>query len=72
MLSELRKWIKCHRMNDGPYEIYVCNDDPAFGLAERYLEKHNFTSLSAGCAFVGRVEDFARFEAALAVAPGKG
>jgi len=34
-------------------------------LAERFLEKHNFTALSAGHIFVGRPEDYARFEAVL-------
>jgi hypothetical protein len=51
---------------DGLYEMYLYSDDPAYGLAERYLEKHNFTALSAGYSFVGRPEDYARFEAALA------
>lgn len=65
MTTGLPSQYRASRRFDGRYEIYLYNDDPAFVLAERLLEKHNFTVLSAGHLFVGRPEDFARFEAAL-------
>ena len=54
------------RMSDGLYEIFLYPDDPAWKAAERCLTKHAPYALSSGRSFVGRPEDYARFEAALA------
>lgn len=51
---------------DGLYEIFLYPDDPFYWAALRHLTRHTFSALSAGHVFVGRPEDYARFEAALA------
>ncbi len=54
------------RQEDGLYEIFLYPDDPAYQAAEQYLTKRTFSALSAGYSFIGRPEDYARFETALA------
>jgi len=61
----MRNQYRASRRLDGLYEIYLYPDDPAYGLAEKFLDKRNFTALSAGHVFLGRPEDYARFESAL-------
>lgn len=50
---------------DGLYEIYLYADDFAWPAAMLFLEKHSFGALSAGSTFIGRPEDYARFEVEL-------
>lgn len=50
---------------DGLYEIFLYQDDPAWDAAMQHLEARTFSVLSAGRSFVGRPEDYARFSAAL-------
>ena len=63
--QQLPPHYRASMRSDGRFEMYLYKDDRAYVLAERFLEKHNFTATSAGHAFVGRPEDFAKFEAAL-------
>ena len=53
------------RQEDGLYEIFLYPDDPAYQAAEQHLTKRLFSALSAGYSFIGRPEDYARFEAAI-------
>jgi hypothetical protein len=54
------------RLSDGLYEIFLYPDDPAWKAALEHLTKRAPYALSNGRAFIGRPEDYALFEAAIA------
>ena len=54
---------------DGLWEIFMYSDDPGYEAALKTLERRTFAPLSAGYIFVGRPEDFAKFEAAICRGP---
>jgi len=53
------------RLSDGLYEIFLYPDDPAWDAANKHLQRRAPYALSNGRAFIGRPEDYARFEEAI-------